>query len=378
VGAAILLLFALEAASFLSLSAAHRLRGEDAMPARVGSSAYENFEEVDAYFRELRQVVGARFRGSSPMLYSPYEIWKNRDFSGKHINIENGVRRTLYSEEAAAGVRTIFFLGGSTMWGDGVPDRFTIPSLVAKKLNEQATEHEAWTVRNFGERAYCIHQELIRLMRLLEGKDVPDVVIFLDGINEAGAAYQNDRAGDHYDVKAIRRQLSMGFERRIALGRLLRSSSTYRMWSAWWRSGRKRRGEELSHERMEILAKEVCDSYLASVGHARLIAQGYGFETLFLWQPFLDETLKATSGEEREIVERPWRYGLTKGNLVFAAMVYEEMRRRIRNGVAQGIVDVSGVFRDHPETLFVDPYHVGPEGNDIMAERIVEELRRPS
>lgn len=56
-----------------------------------------------------------------------------KDKRSRLVNIENGVRKTCYQPEEYNG--TIYFLGGCTVWGAAVEDKYTIPSLIQKYIN---------------------------------------------------------------------------------------------------------------------------------------------------------------------------------------------------------------------------------------------------
>ncbi|MGB1287006.1 MAG: hypothetical protein ACPG7F_10770, partial [Aggregatilineales bacterium] len=58
----------------------------------------------------------------------PYVYWRMDEYDGKYINISpEGIRYTPdYSADNPA-AQTIYFFGGSTMWGEGARDAYTIP-----------------------------------------------------------------------------------------------------------------------------------------------------------------------------------------------------------------------------------------------------------
>ena len=76
-------------------------------------------------------------------------------------------------------------LGGSSLWGFGARDNETIPSLLARDLDQRG-----WRVdlKNLSEIGYVSTQELIALFRELQAGYRPDVVIFYDGVNDTTAA----------------------------------------------------------------------------------------------------------------------------------------------------------------------------------------------
>lgn len=126
---------------------------------------YDGVAWAQTYYKEIGQLNTR---------YSDYTIWRREAFSGETININrNGLRWTVNGE---SGDRTVFFFGGSTMWGASSDDANTIPSIFAS-----STPYRAY---NYGEAAWTAHQSLYQLMKLyIEGRR-PDIVVFYDGYNE--------------------------------------------------------------------------------------------------------------------------------------------------------------------------------------------------
>ena len=81
----------------------------------------------------------------------------------------------------APDAKTIFMFGGSTLWGTGSPDRNTIPSELQALLGPE------YDIYNFGETGYVSTQELNYLLHRLSLGDIPDTVIFYDGVNDGYA-----------------------------------------------------------------------------------------------------------------------------------------------------------------------------------------------
>lgn len=78
----------------------------------------------------------------------------------------------------------VWGFGGSTTFGYGLPDDETVPSCLQAYLAEKVGDR-AVAAYNFGHAYYYSSQELMLFYRLLTSESVlPDVVIFIDGINE--------------------------------------------------------------------------------------------------------------------------------------------------------------------------------------------------
>ncbi|PKD41225.1 hypothetical protein CWO84_05850 [Methylomonas sp. Kb3] len=96
------------------------------------------------------------------------------NFEGKYINVIDGHRRTAFVPEDAK--NTVYIYGASTIYSQEVPDEYTIPSIVQRKINEITTQYK---VVNYGVSSMNSEQQLFFLHEttLKEG----DIVIFFDG-----------------------------------------------------------------------------------------------------------------------------------------------------------------------------------------------------
>ena len=143
---------------------------------------------VDKYYKEFSRSFVAQWRS--------YVYWRRKPYHGNHINIDtNGIRLTTLTKPIQQESRTpvkIFMFGGSTIWGTGARDAFTIPSILLQELHNKGVATE---VINFGETGYVSTQEVIALLLQLQKGQLPDLVIFYDGINDLFSAYQQRVAG---------------------------------------------------------------------------------------------------------------------------------------------------------------------------------------
>lgn len=77
----------------------------------------------------------------------------------------------------------IFVFGGSTTLGQGVPANLTLSSYLQYDLR-QALGSEAIAVYNFGQGFFYSFQERLLFESLIEDGFVPDLAIFIDGLND--------------------------------------------------------------------------------------------------------------------------------------------------------------------------------------------------
>jgi hypothetical protein len=76
----------------------------------------------------------------------------------------------------------VFFFGGSTAFGYGLPDQQTVPSFLQDLLRNEGGLRAA--IYNFGRASYFSPQERVLFEKLVHGGFVPDMAVFLDGSNE--------------------------------------------------------------------------------------------------------------------------------------------------------------------------------------------------
>jgi hypothetical protein len=118
--------------------------------------------------------------------YEPWIMFRLSDYRSHNINI-NGFERTsnpgTFIKAGSSDTIDIYFFGGNTMFGQNLADSQTIPSSFVKTYqNENPTV--SIRVKNFGIPHFYSKQELMLLTSLLFKGDRPDVVIFLDGMND--------------------------------------------------------------------------------------------------------------------------------------------------------------------------------------------------
>ncbi|MCK6371501.1 MAG: hypothetical protein L6Q83_09310, partial [Gammaproteobacteria bacterium] len=95
-------------------------------PQRGDSRASADSYQGEPWAKDLYE----EFVRSAAVDWFPYVYFRRQRFDGQYINIDaNGIRRTANNTLAASTPKRLFMFGGSTVWGTGVRDEFTIPSL---------------------------------------------------------------------------------------------------------------------------------------------------------------------------------------------------------------------------------------------------------
>ena len=167
-----LIFFALIGLTFLAPPAAVSLyRTFQTIPFH-DSVALPNYENVPWIKRYLLEYAQLNTR------YEDYVVWRTDNFSGEQINVQSGLRATTGSISKSN--TEAWFFGGSTMWGVGVNDQNTIPSIYTQKTGIKSI--------NYGEKGHMARQSLAQLhnnylININQDKS-HRLVVFYDGVND--------------------------------------------------------------------------------------------------------------------------------------------------------------------------------------------------
>lgn len=200
---------------------------------------------------------------SNSFEYSPYVDFKTIDFEGKYVNTNNFLRKSIPDKFINRNNQKpikIFLLGGSTTFGFNVRDSETIASALVKTYSAQCSSCRSIEVYNYGVLSYHSYNELTLLTRFIFTGNKPDVVIFLDGLN------------DLFMNQASRKQIPWYYYR---LKEHIRNEkdSTLSLFQLE------------KNEKAEKAAKEVVDKLFTNYEHARQLGKIYNIKPLFFIQP---------------------------------------------------------------------------------------------
>lgn len=309
--------------------------------------------------------------------WRPYNYWRTRPFNGKYIQVDNdGIRRTVNPAPAggvsAAAPRKVYFYGGSTLWGLGARDEYTIPSLVAKYLAEAG---QAAQVVNCGQLGYVNTQELIDLMLQIQQNQAPDLAVFYDGINDTFAALQVAKAGipknEYHRVTEFNLLQRPGdfFKEYLMKTELFQQANI--MASKYLkRQLVVKKSTKAAKDKYPQVAQEVVDVYLANVKMAAALMQtapGPIRQAMFYWQPLIFYKKQLSPYEQEHHAG---------GNHYkdFFLLVDKTLQAKQADFKGYHFFDISRIMIDQPDSLFIDPFHVNEQGSAIIARRIAQDV----
>ncbi len=370
IGITILLFALLSAMSGAVVNAIRRARQRHEPAETAAYSGAASW--ASAYFQAMHNVR---------MRWYPYVYWKTAPMRSAYLNIDEHSNRVNWNQPPRNGrpLLHVFCFGGSTTWGAGARDDYTIPSLLAKHL----AGHPDYDVEvdNFGQMGWVTSQELIYLYELLRRGQRPDLVIFYDGVNDTFIGYQNGIAG----------LTQSEFLRAEEFGIMASSSGRKKLYAAAIRTFLMNTGffdliKLVQHrdtgdiERKEItpqgmidylappsdfegtdaVEQDVVNIYQFNQQMVQTLGTRFGFRALFYWQPVIYSKSPLTALERH--------FPGSRARQEFFTGTYKRIA-----SVAQsaGINDISGILdNDRGQTYFIDPWHITEAGNDIVARRM--------
>jgi lysophospholipase L1-like esterase len=337
------------------------LRFSDVNDPRSVADCYANKEWVNDYYKELRAC--------NQSIWEPYVYWRRKPFNGEYINVNaDGLRNTALIQHPFSmddPQSAIFFFGGSSMWGEGVRDEYTIPSITGLELSKNGYNLR---LKNFGETGFVSTQDVIRLMLELKKGNIPDYVVFYGGLNDVISSLENGRAGipmnedsrgREYNSLSSKKKsvLNLFYSlRTLATIRFIKSKITHRQ-KSW----------EFSKDELELLVEKTVQQYNENIRLINALGRQYGFKSIFYWQPsiFYKSVL---SPYEKSIVKK--EVSLKKVMEKLNSELYPEdlVHENIR------FYNLTYMFSSETDPLFIDWYHTGETGNILISKRIVKDL----
>lgn len=339
---------------------------------RAASPVYEGQGWAAEFWREEFA------RHKSRQTYAPFKLWTATSWHTKYINndqSENGTwRRTTNPPSDGCvnkRIRTLWVLGGSTVYGTGVPDWATLPSYLARALNGAASD--CWRVTNLGIEGYVSNQELLELFEQLKTDRQPDIVVFYDGVNDAAAA----GAGPgpplaHFYYGTIKNRIEGSMSGRLDFIRQSYAMRTINGLLMSWHRHQESVSLPADQSRAKVLA--TLDNFEENVRIAKALSQSLNFELYWFWQPSLYYGHKPVVPFEQRVFEvngsaenRRWKKVVTQ--------VYQEAETRAKAG---DFIFLGGLFDSVPEPIYLDEAHLGPRGNEIAANFIADYIMKHS
>jgi len=239
---------------------------------------FPNFsqEEVDQLISDCRRIS---------QVYDSFTQFKEGPYKTRFVNVDTRGFRLCKNQgpwPPSKNDFVIFFFGGSTSFCYGVPDDQTIASNLQEFLNQKSKKPVR--VYNFGRAHYFSSQERVLFEKLLLAGYIPNMAIFLDGLNEfilydgePGYTERLKKFMQESDIPVLN-----GFLRELPLVKFISNyASTPKI-----ESGSSSENPKISTSSDEQkLADQVIQRYLTNKRIIEATSRDFGIATMFFWQP---------------------------------------------------------------------------------------------
>ncbi|WP_298419163.1 SGNH/GDSL hydrolase family protein [uncultured Kordia sp.] len=318
---------------------------------RATSGAYEKKDEAVA-LEIQKELLTLEIEGTS---FIHYKLSK---FNGKHTNIDKkGHRKTKnFNNKKNIDMLKIFCFGSSTMFSVDARDEYTIPSEFSK-LIDQSFPNINVEVTNLGCHGYTRNIENAQLQQQIIQENVPDIVIFYDGVNETYAAYNNNKAGTIASEVSFKDTFkkTTPFNLYVYLKNTLRLANTLK--------AKISKSKPYIISNAEQLAIDIAEHYTAQMEISEALAFHYNFKVFNFSQPII-YTKKQLTGFEKKVINQHQYYQPLHGD------TYEVLAKRASAITDTHFADISHTFNNTEKTIYTDYCHTGEFGNLLIAKEM--------
>lgn len=314
--------------------------------------------EIDQLIFDSRHIVQE---------YDPYTQFKESPYKTKFVNVDvNGFRHTGNQGPwpPLKNDLVIFFFGGSTSFGYGVQDSETVASHLQEILNQRMGIPVK--VYNFGRGAYFSTQERILFEKLLLDGYIPNVVIFLDGLNEfmlvdgnPGYTGQLRKFMRESDVSLFRKCLN-----EMPVVKFIKSFSESSSFST---SAPDSSSVKKSSESEPDILRHVIQRYQMNRKIVEAICDDFGIRSVFVWQPVP-------------------LYGYNETHHIFKDFDYRGFSPHVKYGYefvsrvsdfresGKNFIWLADIQKESSEPLYVSAFHYSPQMSQTVATAIADEM----
>lgn len=303
------------------------------------------------------------------------EMWKESAQTGKFVNVDkNGYRRTKGQGPWPPDPRNLnlFLFGGSTAHGMGVTDDETIASALQGFLEGRLSKPVK--VYNFGRRGYYSASERMLLEDLLLADIVPDVVLFLDGINEFVTELWDQGASDPAQAPGADREPASltTLLLKLPATRAARSVRNRVRSTAQAPSDMQdKRAQDLNRlaQTGDEIDRQRVERYVRNKRLTEALCRGCNITPLFVWQPC---PFYKYDHQYHLFFAEP--YNQTRHKYAVAYSVLAKRTQENPSEYATTFLWLADVQEGIREPLYVDLWHYSAKFSEQIAVAIAQEL----
>jgi len=264
--------------------------------------------------------------------------------------------------------RKLFVLGGSTAYCGEVADDSTFASHLQERL-AAIPETRDIEVVNCGIPGAVSLDEVNRIEYEIGRNNMPDICVFVNGINEGNQGVVNgDPGGTMRDAQRNYTKTGLLITLKSIARLSVAAETIYH--SVLSSQRRNDPAHTRSEARVRDLAVATADCYEQNMLRAKEICDRYRIRMIVCLQPHvLSIAGRPWTSHERAVAD-----GMRKSHGDAIRACYPLLREKLRLLRQRRIVvyDVSDAFNDNFEPIFADDFHVESTGNRLIAEAILK------
>lgn len=326
--------------------------------------------------KEMRPLVGDHLQ------YKPWVQIGNYDHVNKYSIVTNGIRKSK-NADCQENLIDIWFLGGSTTYGIGVPFWDSIPSYfsdIAKKTNNNCVR-----VTNFGTPLFYSAQELVLFSNLLiKHTNKPKIVIFLDGLNDFAQPESSMNLVPYFSYNLenlIPKGNGANFSSINTNKNFFEKFLSYKIYLSFFKPSSSMKNvsinqykENFNSTSNEEVVRITTRNFRKAQEQLEIICSGYKIRCFQFLQPvpIKDYSSKATenlTADFRTSNSHDW-----PRQRIILLNAYKDISKNVNNSKYFNFQDISSIFVEYDGIPYVDNAHYSPGGNNLIAQRIYENV----
>lgn len=315
-------------------------------------------QEIDQLISDSRRIVQA---------YDSYTQFREAPYQTRFVNVDdNGFRRSKNQGPwpPLQNDFVIFFYGGSTSFGYGVPDDETVASHLQEILSNRL--NISVRIYNFGRGAYFSSQERILFEKHLSEGYIPDMAIFMDGVNEF-SHLDGEPSYTGTLSKFMREHDTPLYRKLFGELPLVKFINSFGKQSESGASIAKPKEQVLKIEEVSGALENVVRRYQMNRRMIEAVSRDVGVRSVFVWQP-----TPLFGHDMKNHIFRDFDYNsftpyLKRGyEFVAGSTNYREL--------GQNFIWLADMNRSADRPLYVSAFHYGPELSRLLAQSIADAL----
>jgi lysophospholipase L1-like esterase len=294
--------------------------------------------------KQMTRQVFDETMASNHFIYEPWVEFRNADFKGRYVNTKGFIRKSIpdFVQKQSSDTITVWFFGGSTMFGFNVADFETIPSQFAKLYHDSSKYSASLRIINFGIPYYFSYQEYKLFSLLLEKNQPPDYAVFFNGLNDFWS-YHNT----YYNQPYFSDRLSSMMQKNVFEFLPSEPGNIYRL-----------KDTALSEKQCDTLL----NNYLKNLSRIEEHAARKQVTTLFVLQPV------PFYGYRNQLTDPV----CTKKQYRFFNYIYPMLEQEFQQ--KNNYLFLGNLLASAPALPFIDAIHYSPQFNKKIALEILQTI----